>query len=306
MIAGNVRFRTAVMQSMKDYQQAEDRTEKPFIVRAIISNTYSTGGCFLRRCETYRELSSPSENHNNSTWIELNFQEQKDKVRHALRDAIAEVKMKQMKSVECRRHQWSMQSNGRSTTAEVVSSTTNTTSSVDVDPVVSVSNTSNKVQIPTESGIGESSVLPFPSASMLLNALPNAPSAVIQHLLQTNNNIAPPPPTLWMGSGYAGNNRMLNRIGMNENESQRMVAMQLAAQQLQLVQMQSYNDMNLSIALQIYERQQFLQKEQYLIQNVQNCVAMNATKLATERDYLQLQVYLANLQNGPSQQSRLW
>ena len=304
--AGNIRFRTAVMQAMNNYRQAEDRTEKPFIVHAIISNTYSNGGCFLRRCDSNRQ------GNHETTWIELSFLEQKDKVRHALRDAIAEMKTKHMKSVQCR-HDQLKPKNGRASTNSGISGTTNTTTSnVDMNPIVSISSVLNQPHIPLETGIGNSVgggdvVLPPSSSttiSALLDAFPNSQSAIVQHLLQHRNatpphlsNLLNSPP----GIEYFGSNGTANAIGIDE-ENRRLAAMQLAAQQLQLAQMNGHNNMNLSIALQIRGQQQLLQTEQQMIQNVQNSITRNATALAVQREYMQLHAYIARLKNAPPQQ----
>jgi hypothetical protein len=288
------------MKVMHDYHKAEDRTEKPVIVHAIISNTYSTGGCFLRRCDTHIPRIGKK-----TTWVELNFQEQKDKVRHALRDAIAEMKVKQMKSVQCRHHQL-VSKNARSTTIQPAApNTTNltTTSNVDMGHIASNLSVLNQSLLTTEVGAGEnfssigSGVLPLTSAtiSTLLNTFSNSPSAVVQQLLHYSTATVPP------SNLQVGNNNILSMIGMNDDTHHRLVAIQLAAQhqQLQLVQMNGQNHMNLPIALQSYEQLQLLQTEQQLIQNVQNRAAMNAAKLAIQRDCMQLRAYLASLQNAP-------
>ena len=309
--AGNVRFRTAVMRAMHDYHRAEDRTEKPTIVHAIISHTYSTGGCFLRRDNqlpphSQRDV-NPNKNADSNTttaWVELNFQEQKDKVRHALRDAIAEMKMKQMKSVQCRHEQLLSSRNVRSTTTGNSTSPTIASSNVVMDPVVSMSHLSNsKPLMPTTSIVDDRNYgVVLPSSSNISNiwntAFPTAPSAVVQQLLlqhhatTTPSTSTNPSATIPNSceSGYPGHQQgTTTMMGPVRNDD---LAAQLATQ-LQLVQMNSQNNMSVSLTLQLYQQ---LQKEQE-IQNVQNFIAMNATKLALQRDCINLQAYVAHLQN---------
>jgi hypothetical protein len=317
------------MQAMNDYEQAEDRTEKPFIVRAIISHTYSSGGRFLRRCDDdYHH--NDNTNNNDTTWVELNFQEQKDKVRHALRDAISEMKMKQKKSLQCR-HQESSFKNGRSKVKAVKSVKSDTTipttpSNIGINHVTSMSSVSNQRQIPMEMGVGEghsygdgANVLPLPSSTTLstfLNVFPSTSSIVAQHLLRYSTVTTPLPSTLLNvpSSNYVRINDLASTNDIYDDDDHRLrLFLQLSPQQqLHLLQRNNLtNQVNQSIAMQIYnqqQQQQQLQMERQLVQNFQNSIAMNAaaTTVAVQRNRLQqLQALIANLQNDPSQPS-LW
>lgn len=269
------------MQAMEDYQHAEDRIGKPVIVRAIISNTYSTGGCFVRR-----DLKQ-----DNGAWIELNFQEQKDKVRHALRDAIAEMKMKKMKAaVQCSREEHPLSSTKEGRSAEPFKCATTSNSVVKSDPFSIMSVLSQQVTSTTAVGIqGNRSNMAVPSSAFSsLIAFPNQP--ILQQILQLCDTTMPTSvkgPSISLG--FIGGGSTMN--ASMDDDSRRSInsaalSLQLAAQ-LQFVQMNSRNNINQSIVLQLYQQ---IQKEQQ-IQSVHNCISnMNAMKLALQVQQRNLQI----------------
>ena len=256
MIAGNIRFRVAVMQALDDYQYAEDRIGKPVIVRAIISHTYSTGGCFLRR-----DLMQSS--HSSTVWVELNFQEQKDKVRHALRDAIAELKLKKMKAAVA------VENTVQLTVQQPQPYQAISSSDVVEMPDTSQSHASGDRNVPVPA---------FSTASppTLLNQ-----DVLLDLLLQINRV---PNTSLGVHPTTVSSSGILN--------SDTALSLQLPTQ-LQLLQMNRQNDMNHTMVLQMYQQ---LQKEQQ-IQNVHNYVrSIHATKLALhQRNCINLHAYIANL-----------
>lgn len=85
-IAGNIRFRDLIADSLQNYINASTRLEKALVVLYIIDEIHAEGGKFLKKVasENYQELTS---------------QQCKDKVGHAIRDAVTsqEVKKKSFK-----------------------------------------------------------------------------------------------------------------------------------------------------------------------------------------------------------------
>jgi hypothetical protein len=73
---GNKRFREAVAEALPSYMKADNRYDKSLVVHAIVNNIRLSGGRFLK--------------HNSTTgaWCELNDQQAKEKVGHAVRDAV--------------------------------------------------------------------------------------------------------------------------------------------------------------------------------------------------------------------------
>ena len=291
--AGNIRFRTAVVQAMEAYQQAEDRTGKPVVVRAIISNTYSTGGCFLRRDLSQRD----------TAWVELTFQEQKDKVRHALRDAIAELKIKNKKAVEqCIREERSWVSTNERRSINSFEGATTSNTIAETDPFLIRSLVSQKAISTTAVGTQDNSsnksrmVVPSSTVSSL-NAFPN--EFVLNHKIQlydtaTLTSVKGPSASLGdCGGSPTMNSNKYDRTSKNSAALGRHLAIQL-----QLVQMNNSNNnnnMNRSNVLQLYQQ---IQKEQQ-IQNVETCIRnINAAKLALQqRECIDnLQAYITNMQ----------
>jgi hypothetical protein len=175
-----------------------------------------------------------------------------------------------------------------------------------------------------EMGVGEghsygdgANVLPLPSSTTLstfLNVFPNTSSIVAEHLLRYSTVTTPLSSTLLNvpSSSYVRINDLASINDIYDDDDHRLrLFMQLSPQQqLHLLQRNNLNNqMNQSIAMQIYNQQQQIQTEQrQLVQNFQNSIAMNAaaTTAAVQRNRLQqLQALIANLQNDPSQPS-LW
>jgi hypothetical protein len=73
---GNKRFRQAISNSLEAYRQAATRTDKAVIVQHIVDGVVNVGGRFLKK--------DNSAGH----WYELNEQATKEKVSHAVRDAV--------------------------------------------------------------------------------------------------------------------------------------------------------------------------------------------------------------------------
>ena len=283
--AGNLRFRTAVMQALDDYQHAEDRVGKPVIVHAIISNTYSTGGRFLRRAMSHATTSS------STTWVELTFQEQKDKVRHALRDAIAEMKLKKIKAAAQSMHdqqqqqqnQWLLLTQSSSTTTTTTTTTNHQRStsptSDDVLPVVpltaSVSNGSRCT-------IVSSTTTPSLAARIWQH---QATNAIRQNRMALNTTRTPTA----ISSSSAVVGRGMDESVTSSNSSSNTATMALALQQL-TAQLQA------AAALQLYQQIKNEQQEQQQQQLIHECLRWDADQLAIQRDVMALQAYLANLQ----------
>jgi len=74
--AGNKRFRDAVSSSLETYMQAETRFEKASVVHKIVDDIRKEGGQFLKK------------NLSTGRWVQLNEQQAKEKVGHAIRDAV--------------------------------------------------------------------------------------------------------------------------------------------------------------------------------------------------------------------------
>ena len=73
--AGNKRFREAITKSLDDYRKACTRTDKAAIVQRVIDEIANSGGRFLKKNQATGE------------WYQLNEQQTKEKVSHAVRDA---------------------------------------------------------------------------------------------------------------------------------------------------------------------------------------------------------------------------
>jgi len=84
MTVGNKRFRDAVANSLEDYMQANDRFRKSVVVQSIVEDVHQLGGRFLKKNPKTKE------------WYELTDQQAKEKVGHAIRDAVTaqETRMK--------------------------------------------------------------------------------------------------------------------------------------------------------------------------------------------------------------------
>jgi D-ribose pyranose/furanose isomerase RbsD len=279
---GNLRFRTAVMQALDDYQHAEDRVGKPVIVHAIISNTYSTGGRFLRRAMSHATSSSSS----STTWVELTFQEQKDKVRHALRDAIAEMKLKKIKAAaqsmhdqQQQQHQWLLTQLSNTTTKTTNHQRSTSPTSDDVLPVVpltaSVSNGSRCT-------IVSSTTTPSLAARIWQHQATNAIGQNLMALNTTRTPTAISSTSAVVGSG-------MDESVTSSNSSSNTATMALALQQL-TAQLQA------AAALQLYQQIKNEQQEQQQQQRIQEYLRYNADQLAIQRDVMALQAYIANLQ----------
>lgn len=73
---GNKRFRDAVAAALPAYMEADNRYDKSLVVHAIVNEIRQAGGRFLKN------------NFTTGTWCELNDQQAKEKVGHAVRDAV--------------------------------------------------------------------------------------------------------------------------------------------------------------------------------------------------------------------------
>lgn len=73
---GNKRFRDAVTASLDQYMKAETRFEKSLVVHSIIDSIHQLGGRFLKK------------DFDSSLWFEMSRQQCKEKVGHAIRDAV--------------------------------------------------------------------------------------------------------------------------------------------------------------------------------------------------------------------------
>jgi hypothetical protein len=86
---GNRQFRDSVTNSLRAYMDADNRFEKSMVVHRIVDNIHSAGGRFLKK------------DYSSSQWFELSDQQAKEKVGHAIRDAVnayeSKVKGKQQK-----------------------------------------------------------------------------------------------------------------------------------------------------------------------------------------------------------------
>jgi hypothetical protein len=72
---GNKRFRDAVAAALPEYIKSDNRYDKSLVVRSIVNDIKQAGGRFLKY------------NFTTKTWCELNDQQAKEKVGHAVRDA---------------------------------------------------------------------------------------------------------------------------------------------------------------------------------------------------------------------------
>ena len=284
--AGNLRFRTAVMQALDDYQHAEDRVGKPVIVHAIISNTYSTGGRFLRRAMSHATSSS------STTWVELTFQEQKDKVRHALRDAIAEMKLKKIKAAAQSMHDQQQQQQNQWLLLTQLSNTTTTTTTTTTNHQRSTSPTSDDVLpvVPLTASVSNGSRCTIVSST----TTPSLAARIWQH--QTANairqnrmalNTTRTPTAISSSSAVVGSG--MDESVTSTNSSSNTATMALALQQL-TAQLQA------AAALQLYQQIKNEQQEQQQQQLIHECLRWDADQLAIQRDVMALQAYLANLQ----------
>ena len=74
-LVGNQRFRTAINNVLDAYRQATSRTERSNIVFSVHDGIRNQGGRFLKRDK-------------NGPWMELTASQTKDKIAHAIRDAV--------------------------------------------------------------------------------------------------------------------------------------------------------------------------------------------------------------------------
>ncbi|GKY94919.1 hypothetical protein MPSEU_000456800 [Mayamaea pseudoterrestris] len=88
--SGNKWFRDAVSGSMDDYLRAENRFEKSLVVHNIMDRVKKEGGRFLKK------------DHHINKWVELSEPQAKEKVGHAVRDAVnaLEGRKKKCKRIE--------------------------------------------------------------------------------------------------------------------------------------------------------------------------------------------------------------
>ena len=275
------------MQALDDYQHAEDRVGKPVIVHAIISNTYSTGGRFLRRAMSHATSSSSS-----TTWVELTFQEQKDKVRHALRDAIAEMKLKKIKAAAQSMHDQQQQQQNQWLLLTQSSSTTTTTTTTTTNHQRSTSPTSDDVLpvVPLTASVSNGSRCTIVSST----TTPSLAARIWQHqatnAIRRNRmalNTTRTPTAISSSSAVVGSG--MDESVTSTNSSSNTATMALALQQL-TAQLQA------AAALQLYQQIKNEQQEQQQQQLIHECLRWDADQLAIQRDVMALQAYLANLQ----------
>jgi hypothetical protein len=74
---GNKRFRDAVTSALSDYMKANSRFEKSLVVTSIVDIIRAAGGRFLKR------------DFQLGKWYEMTDQQSKEKVGHAIRDAVS-------------------------------------------------------------------------------------------------------------------------------------------------------------------------------------------------------------------------
>jgi hypothetical protein len=79
---GNKRFRDAVTSALNDYMKANSRFEKSLVVNSIVDIVRAAGGRFLKR------------DFQLGKWHELSDQQSKEKVGHAIRDAVSAYESK--------------------------------------------------------------------------------------------------------------------------------------------------------------------------------------------------------------------
>lgn len=82
---GNKRFRDAVTSSLQQYMKSETRFEKSLVVHSIIDSIHQVGGRFLKK------------DFSTSRWYEMSRQQCKEKVGHAIRDAVNSYEARQKK-----------------------------------------------------------------------------------------------------------------------------------------------------------------------------------------------------------------
>jgi len=85
---GNKRFREAVSSSLQKYMEAESRFEKSLVVHGIVDSIQREGGRFLKK------------DHKTGAWYELSRQQSKEKVGHAVRDAVNSFETRAKKKLE--------------------------------------------------------------------------------------------------------------------------------------------------------------------------------------------------------------
>jgi hypothetical protein len=83
---GNKRFRDAVTSALNDYMKADNRFEKSLVVHSIVDIIHAAGGRFLKR------------DFQLGKWYELSDNQAKEKVGHAIRDAVSSYESKAKKS----------------------------------------------------------------------------------------------------------------------------------------------------------------------------------------------------------------
>jgi hypothetical protein len=82
---GNKRFRDAVTSALHDYMEASNRFEKSLVIASIVDIIRATGGRFLKW------------DFQMGKWYELSSQQSKEKVGHAIRDAVSAYESKAKK-----------------------------------------------------------------------------------------------------------------------------------------------------------------------------------------------------------------
>jgi hypothetical protein len=85
---GNKLFRDAVAESLQDYMKSDNRFEKSSVVQLIGDTIREAGGRFLKR------------DFQLDKWYELSDQQAKEKVGHAVRDAVSAFESKESKKTK--------------------------------------------------------------------------------------------------------------------------------------------------------------------------------------------------------------
>jgi hypothetical protein len=84
--AGNKKFRDAVSAALDDYMKVANRLEKSLVVHSIVDAIHGAGGRFLKK------------DFRSGKWYELSDKQGKEKVGHAIRDAVSSHENKKGKA----------------------------------------------------------------------------------------------------------------------------------------------------------------------------------------------------------------
>lgn len=79
---GNKRFRETITNAVHEYNKAESRMQKSMVVLSVFDSIRARGGRFLKHDET------------EGSWYELSDQQTKEKIAHAVRDAVNSIEAK--------------------------------------------------------------------------------------------------------------------------------------------------------------------------------------------------------------------